>query len=352
MPVRNEASLLPGCLHDISFQTLKEIELIIVDDGSTDKTSEILKEYSKNDPRIRIIKTKHQGIISALNTGLEECKGYYIARMDADDRMDKNRLEKQLKLMKSNPELELIGCRMGSFSNSRMISDSIKKYQSWSNSLISHKQIECDLFAECPIAHPTFFATHHLFKKLGGYSANPWAEDYDLILRAYKAGAKLAKHPHKLVQKYHSSERLSRVDAIYKRPAMFEAKAHYLMEFGLLKNRRGVLIAGSGPTGRQAAISLKKRGVKIIGYVDNRPGPPDRKIKSLPAWGFRDLPPEKFLEKFRDTLILLAIGDYRGQKEFADLLRKLGFIENSDFVRVIYNWPTASDCFTEYDITN
>ena len=342
MPVRNEASLLPGCLDDILFQTLAEIELVIVDDGSTDTTAEVLKEASKRDPRIRVINTNHNGIISALNTGLAECNGQYIARMDADDRMDKTRLEKQLKLMKSNPELELSGCRIGGFTNSGMISQSIEKYQSWSNSLISHQQIEYDLFAECPIAHPTFFATRELFNKLGGYSINPWAEDYDFILRAYKAGAKLAKHPEKLVQKYHASGRLSRVEAIYKRPAMFEAKAHYMLEYGLLKNRRGLLIAGSGPTGRQTADSFAKRGVKILGYVDNRPGPPDRKVKSWPAWGFHDLPPAEFLDEFRDVLILLAIGDSKGQRAFAELLRKLNFIENRDFVRVIYNWPAAS----------
>ena len=345
MPVRNEASLLPGCLEDILFQTLAEIELVIVDDGSTDTTAKVLKEASKRDPRIRVINTNHNGIISALNTGLAECNGQYIARMDADDRMDKTRLEKQLKLMKSNPELELSGCRIGGFTNSGMISQSIEKYQSWSNSLISHQQIEYDLFAECPIAHPTFFATRELFNKLGGYSINPWAEDYDFILRAYKAGAKLAKHPEKLVQKYHASGSLSRVEAIYKRPAMFEAKAHYMLEYGLLKNRRGVLIAGSGPTGRQAAQSFEKRGVKILGYVDNRPGPPDRKVKSWPAWGFRSLPPAEFLNKFRNALILLAIGDSEGQRAFAKLLRKLNFIENSDFIRVIYNWPAASTYF-------
>ncbi len=127
MPVRNEASFLPGCLKDISSQTHKEIEIVVIDDGSTDTTAEVLKEYSKRDHRLRIINIKHEGIISALNIGLDECKGHYIARMDADDRMDKIRLEKQLKLMKSDPELGLLGCRMGNFSDSRSISDSIKK---------------------------------------------------------------------------------------------------------------------------------------------------------------------------------------------------------------------------------
>ena len=68
MPVRNEASLLPGCLVDILSQTLSEIELVIVDDGSTDATAKLLKEASKRDPRIRVINTKPEGIISVSYT--------------------------------------------------------------------------------------------------------------------------------------------------------------------------------------------------------------------------------------------------------------------------------------------
>ena len=85
--------------------------------------------------------------------------------------------------------------------------------------------------------------------------------------------------------------------------------------------------------------SFENRGVRIVGFVDNRNGPVDRHVKKWPAWGFYDLPPPKFLDKFRDTLIVLAIGDSKGQTAFSELLQKLGFIENHDFVRVIYNWP-------------
>ena len=135
MPVRNEAFLLSACLEDVLSQTHSDIELVVVDDGSTDTTDELLKEASKRDPRIRVINTKPEGIISALNTGLAECNGQYIARMDADDRMDKTRLEKQLKLMKRDPELDLIGCRIEGFTDSGKITDSVKKYHSWRNYL-------------------------------------------------------------------------------------------------------------------------------------------------------------------------------------------------------------------------
>jgi glycosyltransferase involved in cell wall biosynthesis len=346
MPVRNDAPVLGNCLADIAKQSFEDFELVVVDDGSTDETTEMLQKAKGRDSRIRIIRTSANGIVSALNTGLAECKGNYIARMDADDRMEKTRLEKQLEMMIQNPELDLIGCRVEGFTDSGIFPESGIQYQSWSNSLISHEQIVCDLFAESPIVHPTFFATRELFNKIGGYSENPWAEDYDVILRAYEKGAKFGKHPETLLRKYHAPGRLSRREAMYKRPAMFEAKAHFLQVFGWLKNRRGVLIVGSGPTGRQAAQSFENRGVKLLGFVDNRPGPPERYVKGKPAWGFPELPPPEFLEQFRDALIVLAIGDSSGQRAFSELLQKNGFVENHDFVRVIYNWPPASRCST------
>ena len=345
MPVRNDVSMLGNCLSDIENQSITDYEVVIVDDGSTDETPHLLKKASQRDYRIQMIRTEPHGIVSALNTGLTECKGRYVARMDVDDRMHKTRLQKQLVFMKNNPELELIGCRVEGFTDKGPLPDSGVQYQSWSNALISHEQIECDLFAESPIVHPTFFTTRELFNKIGGYSKNPWAEDYDVIMRAYGTGAKLGKHPEKLVRKYHAPGRLSRIEAIYKRPAMFDAKTHYLLDFGLLKKRKGVLIVGSGPTGRQAAQSFADRKVKLLGFIDNRPGLLDRRIMGWPAWGFPDLPPPEFLNNFRDALIIMAIGDSKGQRVFAGLLRKQGFVENYDFVRVIYNWPSVGNCF-------
>lgn len=344
MPVRNDASVIGNCLDDIAKQSFENYELLIIDDGSTDETPQLLEKAKGRDARVRIIRTSANGIVSALNVGLTECKGDFIARMDADDRMKKTRLGKQLEFMQENPERDLIGCRVEGFTDSGTFPESGIQYQSWSNSLISHEQIERDLFAESPIVHPSFFAKKELFNKIGGYSENPWAEDYDVILRAYGKGAKFGKHPEILLRKYHAPGRLSRREAMYKRPAMFEAKTNFLLEFGRLKNRRGVLVVGSGPTGRQAAQSFEKRKVKLLGFVDNRQGPPERQVKGRPAWGFPDLPPMEFLQQFRDVLIVLAIGDAAGQRAFSELLVKNGFIENQDFVRVIYNWPSVSEC--------
>ena len=81
--------MLRNCLADIDNQSLTDYELVVVDDGSTDQTPVLMEKASQGDSRIRLIRTKPQGIVSALNTGLTECKGKYIARMDVDDRMQK-----------------------------------------------------------------------------------------------------------------------------------------------------------------------------------------------------------------------------------------------------------------------
>lgn len=338
IPVRNDFFNINKCLKDIKKQTINNYELILVDDGSRDGTPYLLEKVSREDPRIRVFRTEPRGIISALNTGLEECKGNFIARMDSDDRIHNKRFEKQINFLKKNEGLDLIGCKVEGFSETGDLSESILNYQSWSNSLENHEQMERDLFAESPIVHPTFFGKRQFFFDIGGYADNGWAEDYDIILRGFGRGAKFGKHPCTLLYKYHSRDRLSRKNYIYKRPAMFEAKVHYLLEFGRLKNRRGILIIGSGPTGRQVAESFEKRGVRILGFVDNRKGSNNRTIKKWPAWGFPNLPSSQFLESFRDSLIILAIGDFNGQKAFSELLKNCKFVENRDYVRIIYNW--------------
>lgn len=93
VPVYNGEKYLNQCLDSISNQTLKDLEIICVDDGSSDKTPSILKKYSSNDNRFKIITTKNNGQGSARNIALNEAKGEYIAFVDADDWLDLNSLE-------------------------------------------------------------------------------------------------------------------------------------------------------------------------------------------------------------------------------------------------------------------
>lgn len=86
MPCYNAADTLPEALQSLSAQTWHDFEIIAVDDGSTDATPLVLRDWARKERRLRLLSQPHQGIIAALNAGLEQCQGQYIARMDADDR--------------------------------------------------------------------------------------------------------------------------------------------------------------------------------------------------------------------------------------------------------------------------
>ena len=88
VPVYNASKYLNKCIESLISQTLKEIEIILVDDGSTDDSKEIIKEYSKSDSRVKLILQENSGPSKARNSGIKEAKGVYIAFVDADDWVD------------------------------------------------------------------------------------------------------------------------------------------------------------------------------------------------------------------------------------------------------------------------
>ena len=95
MPVWNGERHLREAVDSILNQTFPDFEFIILDDGSTDSTPEILQEYESKDARIKIIKLNHEGIVVALNRGVAEAKTDWIARMDCDDIAHPERIERQ-----------------------------------------------------------------------------------------------------------------------------------------------------------------------------------------------------------------------------------------------------------------
>ncbi|MGA1599632.1 MAG: glycosyltransferase [bacterium] len=335
MPVRDDLPTLSDCLQSIAAQTLEDFEVVVVDDGSSDASPDQVASWARQDPRFRLIRTPPRGIVPALNEGLSVCQGECVARMDADDRMRPTRLERQWSFLQKHPDCDVLGSQARLFTESGEVSASMQRYEDWSNALLTHDQIRGDLFAESPIMHPTFFARRAVFEQLQGYRVQPWAEDYDFLLRAAQAGLRFGKVPEVLVEKRHAPDRLSHVDPIYKRPAMFQARVHYLREFGLLEGRSGALILGSGPSGKTLCRTLQAQDLPVLGFVDHRPPAPGRRLLGVPAWGFPELPPVSFLQEFRNALLLLTIGDTMGRLAMRQRLKEADFQEHLDFVRMI-----------------
>lgn len=124
VPVYNVEKYLPKCINSILNQTIKNLEIILVDDGSKDNSGKICDEFSKKDNRIIVIHKENNGLSSARNAGLEIAKGNYIGFVDSDDWLDENMYEILLKLIKDN-DADISCCKFFKTANSEELIPSI-----------------------------------------------------------------------------------------------------------------------------------------------------------------------------------------------------------------------------------
>jgi glycosyltransferase involved in cell wall biosynthesis len=168
----NREKILKEAIDSILNQTYIDFELIIIDDGSTDSSVDIIKSYK--DKRIKLfINKKNKGIVYSANMGIDMAMGEYIARMDSDDISLPNRLKKQNNLLKNNPDIDICGSNIINFGDKNFIS----------NKLISNKEIKAGLLFGCPIPNPTIFGRSEVFKKIKYNPEYKSAEDYEFLYR-------------------------------------------------------------------------------------------------------------------------------------------------------------------------
>lgn len=179
MPVFNGERYLQEALDSVLGQTWTDLELVVVDDGSTDGTAEILRRQS--DDRVRVLSQRNTGIAGALNAGIKAARGRYVARMDADDRSLPDRLSRQLGRLELEPDLALLGASFYSISDDGHRLDLVP-------TLLADEELRRDLFVRCPFGHGTVVARRQVLLEVGGYDARAVpAEDYDLWSRVMAA---------------------------------------------------------------------------------------------------------------------------------------------------------------------
>lgn len=144
MSVYNAEVYLSEAIESILTQTYKSFEFIIINDGSTDKSLEIIEKYAEKDNRIVLINRENRGLPYSLNEGILLAKGKYIARMDADDISLPIRLEKQVSFMENNPEIGVCGTAVLNFDTG----------SSWILSS-TDKMLKSELLFATVFAHPT-----------------------------------------------------------------------------------------------------------------------------------------------------------------------------------------------------
>ncbi|MFQ5512804.1 MAG: glycosyltransferase family 2 protein [Myxococcota bacterium] len=267
LPVRNAARTLDDALRSVLASRGVRLEVLCVDDGSRDGSSEILAEWARQDPRVAWRRSRGPGICAALNVALADARASYLARMDADDEMHPERLAAQAALLDARPDLCLVGCCVESFREDGL-AEGYRLYTEWVNRLIEPDQIAREAFVECPVPHPTWMLRREAVERVGGYRDLGWPEDLDLLYRLLVRRESVGKVPRVLHRWRDHPERLSRTDPRYSREAFARVKAHFLPRIHPMS---GAVVWGAGRTGRRFVKLLAAEGVLIRALIDIHP---------------------------------------------------------------------------------
>lgn len=198
IPVYNGEKYVNDCIGSVLRQTYPDFELIVVNDGSTDRSLEMLREIT--DPRIRVVNRKHD-FIRSLNTGFKKARGEYIARMDIDDIMMPDRLEKQVALLDERPETAVCSSWVECFGNAEGVLQA------------RGEEIEfplIEMLLSNIIFNPTAMIRRaFLLENRIRYQVYDYAEDYKMWFEIAKKGGRFWVIPEPLVKYRVSTDQVS-----------------------------------------------------------------------------------------------------------------------------------------------
>lgn len=190
LPCYNAEKYLNEALLSLVNQTYKKIEIIAINDNSTDNTLAILEDFSRKYNNVIVINNNKKGFGNALNLGISRANGEYIARMDGDDICDIYRIEKQMDYMLQNPKIDLISC----FTKSINANGSFNSFDTY---LTCTQPLSCLFFSlfENPITHPAVFGKAEILKQNPYETVNNVTEDYNLWATLLKKEIKIGNVP-------------------------------------------------------------------------------------------------------------------------------------------------------------
>lgn len=184
IPVFNAERYLKRAIESMLSQTLKEIEIICIDDGSTDSSLEILNHFKSQDDRVVVVRQSNAGASVARNRAVDMARAPFIATLDSDDYCPAQRLERQFDYLQDNPDCVVVG----SFSEHV---DEHERSITVVPTPTDHADLDRSAFerGECAMCGPSLMLRREAFQQVGGYRDQyNYVEDFDILLRLAEIG--------------------------------------------------------------------------------------------------------------------------------------------------------------------
>jgi|LSQX01.2.fsa_nt_gb glycosyltransferase involved in cell wall biosynthesis len=270
MAVYNGQHYLQEAVESILCQTYTRFELIIINDASTDRTKELLAQIT--DKRVKVIHlAENKGAAFALNLGISQAKGKWIAVHDADDLSYPYRLEKQISYLKKHRELVAAGsfieCIPGR--GNCIPQQNLSGLEKLINRVQTGEEIKLELYRTCPLTHGTMIYSKKTFIALGKYNPDlKISYDYDLWTRLITAGG-IEKFPEKLYKYRMHDNSLTTQNQLQNIKEMFFSCAKYIRHTRYKKHKERPVMVVFGPTYHARNFSLQARNfINVVKIID------------------------------------------------------------------------------------
>lgn len=324
LPARDAAQTVDAAVASMRAQSLRDFELLAIDDGSSDDTAARLHRAAEDDARVRVLSTGGVGLVGALTLGLRHARGELVARMDADDVSLPTRLARSLAALEAQPGWSGVGTGVEIVRVDRPPSPNLQAYGRWLSSLTSPERLFRDRFIESPLCHPSVLLRAEALRAVGGWRDGAFPEDWELWLRLLERGHRLACVPEVLHRWTDHDGRLTRQDARYALARHLDLKADYLAR---LLGGRPVTLWGATDTGRQLSRRLSARGLAVARFVELNPRKVGQRIHGAPVLHPDALPRD-------ESHVLVCVAAKGAREDIRGWLTGRGYEELRDFTCV------------------